>query len=314
MKIQPMPPLRSLVAFEAATRHLSFTEAAMELNVTQGAVSRQVKLLEDYLGSSLFKRTTRSIELTPTGGRFYDVIRNSLLEISNITSDIRRWQGLRQVTVMTSTAMASLWLLPKMAEFQSEYEEIDLRIIAYDQVKDFSKLDCDIALYYCKTLPNNIVATPLFAEEVFPVCSPSYLAKHPELTDIQYLPSCTWLWLEDSQLDWISWPEWLQLSGMPSLQPKNRININSYSMLIQSALNGQGVALAWSNLVDTYLQNNALVRPLCNELRTEAQFCLFEPRERGAARQSVQRFRSWLIDQLPTEHPTAPPLLPSTFK
>lgn len=299
MKIQPLPPLNSLVAFEAAARHLSFTLAAHELNVTQGAISRQVRLLEDYLGKTLFERTTRAINLSPTGSQYYDTVRSTLLQLAQATGEIRHWQGAQQVTVVTSTAMASLWLLPKVAEFQRDNEEIDLRIIAYDQVKDFSRLDCDLALYYCRTPPQDMQVTRLFAEEVFPVCSPGYLTKHPALSSPQQLADCTWLWLDDPQRDWIGWSEWLQRLGLKNIEPRRRININSYSMLIQSALSGQGIALAWSNLVDNHLQTGALVRPIDTVLRTDAQFCLLEPLRRGAMRQSVKCFRAWLLAQLP---------------
>ncbi len=301
MKIDPMPPLNSLVAFDAAARHLSFTLAAQELNVTQGAISRQVRLLEDYLGKELFERTTRTINLSPTGSQYYEAVHESLMQLSRATGTIRHWQGAQQVTVLTSTALASLWLLPKVAEFQRDNEEIDLRIIAHDHVKDFSRLDCDLALYYCRTRPKDVQVTPLFSEEVFPVCSPAYLARHPELRTPEQLSSCTWLWLDDPQRDWIGWPEWFEGLGHQSQQPKHRININSYSMLIQSALTGQGIALAWSNLVDTHLQTGALVRPVEAVLKTDAQFCLLEPQRRGAWRPSVKRFRAWLIDQLPVE-------------
>lgn len=299
MKIHPLPPLNSLVAFEAAARHLSFTLAAQELNVTQGAISRQVRLLENYLGKTLFERTTRAIHLSPTASQYYETVRASLMQVAKATGEIRHWQGAQQVTVATSTAMASLWLLPKVAEFQRIYEEIDLRIIAHDQVKDFSRLDCDLALYYCSTPPADMTITPLFCEEVFPVCSPDYLAKHPGLETPEQLADCTWLWLEDPQRDWIGWQQWFQSVGPSGVTPKRRININSYSMLIQSALGGHGIALAWSNLLDNHLQTGALVRPIDTVLRSDAQFCLLEPKRQVALRPSVKCFRAWLIEQLP---------------
>lgn len=295
MKIQPLPPLNSLLAFECAARHLSFTQAAQELNVTQGAVSRQIRLLEDYLGKQLFERTTRTINLTPTGTQYHETVRDSLLHLARATGEIRQWQGTQQVTVVTSTAMASLWLLPKVAEFQSQHEEIDLRIIALDHVKDYSRLNCDLALYYCSSAPKAMEVTPLFSEEIYLVCSPSYLAKHPELSSVDGLASCTWLWLEDSQRDWIGWPEWFQRVGHAALTPRHRININSYGMLIQSAISGQGVALAWNRLVDDPLSTGALVRPNDAVLQTDATFCLLEPVNGHGQRRSAQLFRDWLM-------------------
>ncbi|MCY1268469.1 Glycine cleavage system transcriptional activator [compost metagenome] len=295
MKIQPLPPLNSLLAFEAAARHLSFTLAARELNVTQGAISRQVRLLEDYLGKTLFERTTRTINLTPTGAQYYETVRDCLQQLARSTGEIRQWRGNQQVTVATSTAMASLWLLPKVAEFQSQHEEIDLRIIALDHVKDHSRLDCDLALYYCSSPPKEMEVTPLFSEEIFLVCSPAYLAKNPQLASVEGLSGCTWLWLEDSQRDWVGWPEWFRRIGHEPLTPKHRININSYGMLIQSAISGQGVALAWNRLVDDALSTGALVRPNDAVLRTDATFCLLEPLSGHGRRQSVRLFRDWLM-------------------
>ena len=298
MKLQPLPPLNSLVAFEAAARHLSFTLAARELNVTQGAISRQIRVLEDYLGTPLFARTTREINLTVTGKSYCETVRENLQQIAHATAGVRHWRGAQQVTVVTSTAMASLWLLPLVSEFQRQHEEIDLRIIATDQISDFSRLDCDLALYYCSKPPKNMQVTPLFSEEIFPVCSPAYLAQHPQITDPQHLGECTWSWLEDPQSDWIGWKDWFNHLGYPVPEPRRRININSYSMLIQSALAGQGIALAWSNLMGDHLQAGNLVKPVDIYLRTEAQFCLLEPIGRAANRQSVNRFRQWLMQHI----------------
>jgi DNA-binding transcriptional LysR family regulator len=140
--------------------------------------------------------------------------------------------------------------------------------------------------------------TALFSEEIFPVCSPAYLAQHPEAGRLEQLGACTWLWLEDQHRDWIGWKEWFRRLGHQAPEPRRRININSYSMLIQSALAGQGVALAWSRLLGDHLQTGNLVRPTCSLLRTDAQFCLLEPLGRVPNRQSVNRFREWLMTYL----------------
>jgi DNA-binding transcriptional LysR family regulator len=298
MKLQPLPPLNSLVAFEAAARHLSFTLAARELNVTQGAISRQIRVLEDYLGTPLFVRSTREINLTTTGSQYYESVRATLQQIVHATAGVRHWRGAQQVTVITTTAMASLWLLPLVSEFQRQNEEIDLRIITNDKVEDFSRLDCDLALYYCSTPPQNMKVTPLFSGEIFPVCSPSFLAQHPQISDLDQLGSCTWLWLEDPRRDWIGWKEWFERLGHVAPEPRRRIDINSYSMLIQSALAGQGIALAWSSLLGNYLQTGELVRPTQATLMTDAQFFLIEPQGRAPNRQSVSRFREWLMAHL----------------
>lgn len=298
MKIKPLPPMNSLIVFEAAARHLSFTKAADELNVTQGAISRQIRQLEEYLGKELFIRANRNILLSPTGAQYYQTIYASLLNIAQATAEIKKWQGDRQVTVATTNAMASLWLLPKVAGFQQS-EEIDLRILATDNIQDLYKMDFDIALFYCKVPPVGMQTTMLFPEEVFPVCSPGYLEQFKDTQDqIQFFEKSL-LYLDDSQKDWINWNEWFTAVNLPIVKPKNRININNYPMLLQAAINGHGLALAWGSLVDDYLKSGALVRPVDTVLRTHASFCMLEPLDRGVIPSSVKHFRMWLLEQLP---------------
>lgn len=301
MKISPLPPLNSLVAFEAAARHLSFTLAADELHVTQGAISRQVRSLESYLGKPLFERANRSVRLTATGLQYYQAIRVSLMDIAAVTDESRSWKGMQQITVATSSAMASMWLLPKISAFQREHENIELRIVAHEQVRDLRRVECDIALYYCRQPPPSMQATTLFYEEVFPVCSPGYLERHGPFNSPEALSNCTLLSLEDADQDWMSWKRWFTEVGVEVGPPRRRLNINSYSMLVQAAMMDQGVALGWSQLVDDYLMRGMLVRPMETVLRTEARFCLLEPGESPSRQASVRAFREWLLDTIPKE-------------
>lgn len=298
-RIMPLPPMHGLIVFEAAARHLSFTLAANELSVTQGAISRQIRQLEEYLGKDLFVRANRNISLTPTGLRYYQTIYRALLDVAQATGEIKKWQGEQQITVATTNAMAALWLLPKVAEFQQLHEEIDLRILASDQVTDYRRLDCDIALFYCRLPPADMKVTTLFPEEVFPVCSPAYLERCLDWDSPEALFGKTLLYLDESQRDWLSWQEWFDQVGLPPVTPRNRININNYPMLLQAAINGQGVALAWGSLVDEYLETGALVRPVDLVLRTPASFCMLESLNRGVTPSSVKLFRQWLLEQLP---------------
>ncbi|MCX0340752.1 LysR substrate-binding domain-containing protein [Acinetobacter radioresistens] len=297
MKIKPLPPMNSLIVFEAAARHLSFTKAANELNVTQGAISRQIRQLEEYLGKELFIRANRNIYLSPTGLQYYQTIYSALLEVAQATGEIKKWQGEHQVTVATSNAMAALWLLPKVAEFQQS-AGIDLRILTTENIQDLHKMDFDLALFYCRTPPEGMNITPLFPEEVFPVCSPTYLAQFQDNPTPENILSKTLLYLDDSQKDWNNWAEWFESVNLPVIKPKNRVNINNYPMLLQAAINGQGVALAWGSLGDDYLKTGALVRPVEGVLRTDANFCMLEPSDRGVVPQSVKLFRKWLLEQL----------------
>lgn len=301
MKISPLPPLNSLVAFESAARHLSFTLAAEELHVTQGAISRQIRGLEDYLGKPLFERANRSVKLTAAGQRYAQTIHHSLNDIASITDEVRSWQGTHQLTVATTSAMASLWLLPKISEFQREHDNIELRIVAIEQLRDLARVECDVALFYCRTPPPAMQATTLFHEEAFPVCSPSYLEKYGPFSGPEALLDCTLLSLEDADQDWMSWKQWFTEVGVVSRPPRRRLNINSYSMLVQAAMMDQGVALGWSQLVDDYLERGQLVRPVETLLRTPARFCLLERGEAPSQRRGVKAFREWLLETVPRE-------------
>lgn len=295
MKIHPLPPLTALVTFEVAARHLSFTEAAKELNVTQGAVSRQVRLIEEYLGERLFERNTRDVSLTAIGSRYYASISPSLQQIAKATGTVKQWRGAKTITVMTSSAMASLWLLPRVGEFQRTHEDIDLRIVASDLAMERLTLNCDAALYYCRTPPRGMKVTPLFSEEVFPVCAPAYLARNPHLCVFDCLHEATWLWLDRSQRDWIDWEDWFKLLGHAPRTPRQSVNINSYSMVLQSAITGQGLALGWSNLLSDHLETGVLVRPVDTVLRTEAQFCLMQPTNSPGNHALASEFCQWIM-------------------
>lgn len=295
MRIKPLPPMNSLIVFEAAARHLSFTQAAHQLNVTQGAISRQIRQLEEYLGRELFIRANRNLYLTPTGLQYYQTIYDALLDVSKATAEVKKWKGEDQVTVATTNAMASLWLLPKVADFQQN-EGVDIRILTTENILDLNKMECDVALFYCKKPPTAMQATTLFAEEVFPVCSPAYLSKFNGLSNPYEIFNQHLLYLDESQKDWITWPEWFELVGLPVVTPRNKMNINNYPLVIQAAIHGQGVALAWGSLLDDHLEKGTLVRPIDTVLKTEANFCMLDPKDRGVMSSSVKRFRTWLMD------------------
>lgn len=295
MKIRPLPPLNTLVAFEAVARHLSFTAAAGELSLTQGAVSHRVRQLEDYLGKALFVRANRSIQMTPAGLRYYQVVRACLESVAEATARQLQWKGERRVTVATTHAVASLWLLPKIPDFQRIHEDIDIRILASDQLYDLRHGEFDMALLYRSVPPPEMKATALFPEEVFPVCSRDYLSASGALEHPDELFRKTLLYLDDGQADWFDWQEWFRRVGVEPVEPRSRIDINNYPMLLQAAINGQGIALAWRHLVDAYLESGALVRPVETVLRTSAKFYLLEPEHPGRTKPSVRLFREWLL-------------------
>lgn len=297
MKITPLPPLNSLVAFEAAARHLSFTRAAEELNVTQGAISRQMRLLEDYIGQKLFLRHNRNLSLSPAGTRYYHSIDPALRSIAKSTSDLKMWRQEHRLKVITSHAIASFWLLPKLSEFQQDHPDVDIKIHAVDSLQDIQESVFDIALFCCQTPPDNMRTTALFSERVFPVCSPDYLERHPYIAEKGRLCESTMLTLEPNDT-WLSWQDWFNhCNEVCPGDDARRISMNNYPLIIQSALNGQGVALAWETLVNQFLDNQLLLRPCDTALATNSHFYLLEPEDVEDSKPSARKFRDWLSDQ-----------------
>lgn len=293
MRIKPLPPLNSLVAFEAAARHLSFTRAAEEISVTQGAVSRQIRLLEGFLGVQLFARDTRNLRMTSTGAQYYETVRNSLHEISQSTNEILQQSRDEQITVITSYAMASFWLLPRYSEFQEQYPNVDLRIVSVNSFSDVSHFEYDLALFFRAVPPKDLEVTPLFGEKAFPVCSPKYLERNPGLTDPNNLAQATLLTLEENE-DWVRWRDWFEESDLELPDNIRRIQMNNYPLLIQAALNGQGFALGWERLVDDYLESGLLVRPVATEVSTTSQFYLMRPKILHRQKHGAELFCEWL--------------------
>jgi LysR family glycine cleavage system transcriptional activator len=296
MKIKPLPPLKSLVAFESAARHLNFTQAGDELSVTQGAVSKQIRLLEDYLGQTLFVRSKRNLILSDLGKRYSESIRHALTGIAGATADAIEWQQSGHITIATTSGLAALWLMPKFVAFEAEYPSIDVRIKIVKSIERARNYDFDIGLFHCLERPSGYQSIPLFGESVFPVCSPQFLKDHPEVKDPINLSQAKLLVLDEEP--WVSWDEWLDKCELPKPSKQaNKTVINEYPLLIQAAINGQGLALAWEKMLDQHLAAGQLVIPNDTKVTTEARFFFVMP-EQQPIKLPTQNFIDF-IQQLP---------------
>ena len=180
-----LPPTNSLVVFEAAARHMNFTRAARELDVTQSAVSRQIQLLEDHLGIALFQRQSRGLVLTREGERLHRAVAMGLEHIANVAADLRRNRGPGELTVATSVTFASYWLMARIAKFRAAHPEIELRLYASSPVYDLAAEGIDIAVRYGAGEWPGVEATRLFGDEIWPVCSPRYLEGRKAPADLR---------------------------------------------------------------------------------------------------------------------------------
>jgi LysR family glycine cleavage system transcriptional activator len=302
-----------LRAFEAVARHLNFRAAAEELSLTQSAVSRQIQALEDEVGTALFLRHTRAVDLTSAGAQLLRATGSALERIDAAVRLIRQNVGRQSVSITTWASFASMWLIPRLEAFQREHPNIDIRIDATDTPVDLSTADVDLALRY--TTPEAVApgAVRLFGEQLTPVVSPWLLKEH-RLTQVSDLAQMTLIEAGDAHrtrhLEWLTWQRWLDVFGSspsagtrstrqapPKLSPKRWLYFNYAHQIVQAAVSGQGVALARLPLVADSLASGALVEPLARH-RIDSPlvyWLLLAPR--SSQRPPVQAFCAWLLRQ-----------------
>ncbi len=257
-----LPALDLLVGFESAARHLSFTKAGEELYLTQSAVSRQIKDLEDQLGVVLFQRRHRALALTEAGHQFYAAAAQALSTMRAATDRLRAQTGRKTLSVTTTHSFASLWLIPRLAGFTREHPGVDVRITADTKVQDLERDGLDLALRHGPASLAGPHAVRLFGEKVFPVCSPKLLKKKP-LEKPADLKNHSLLQYDDPDVrhPWLHWKTWLEVERIADLKPAGTLSFSGYEQIIPAAVAGHGVALGRSPLVKELLAEGQLVAP-----------------------------------------------------
>jgi DNA-binding transcriptional LysR family regulator len=289
-----------LRAFEAVARHLNFRAASEEMSLTQSAVSRQIQALEEEVGASLFLRHTRAVELTGAGAQLLLAVTQSLPRIDSAVRQIRQSAGRRTVALTTFASFASMWMIPRLEQFQRDHPDIDIRIDASDTTADLDVADVDLALRYgpMATMPSH--ATRLFGEQLTPVVSPWLLKSGAPLKKPADLAQFALIEAGDAQhthYEWLTWRRWFDEQGLPKLQPKRWLYFNYAYQMVQAALTGQGVVLARLPLVAESLANGDLVEPLPQQRMDSpmAYWLLVGPR--SAQRPEIKAFCEWLMAQ-----------------
>jgi LysR family transcriptional regulator, glycine cleavage system transcriptional activator len=291
--------LNGLRAFDAVARHLNFRLAAQELSLTQSAISRQIQALEHEVGTALFWRHTRSVELTHAGALLQRAVGSSLEKIDTAVRHIRQNTGRQSVTITTWASFASMWLIPRLEEFQRDHPDIDIRIDATDTTVDIHQTDVDLALRYTA----NADGERLFGEQLTVVASPWLLQSQP-IHGVADLLRCTLIESGDAytnqHMEWLSWQRWLNVYGdnasgkamLPA--PQRWLYFNYSHQIVQAALTGQGVALARLPLVAESLSSGDLVEVLPS-MRLHSPlvyWLLIAPRRQH--RPEVRAFCEWL--------------------
>ena len=309
-----LPPLNALRAFEAAGRHLSFTRAAAELNVTPAAVSHQIKGLEHYLGVRLFRRRPQGLLLTEAGQSALPGVGAGFDRLAAAVAGLRSTEAARPLTVSVAPSFAAKWLVPRLEAFRTRHPGTEIRIDATERMIDFRQDDVDVGLRYGTGRYPGLHVERLAAQQVFPVCSPWLLRGDAPLETPADLRHHTLI-----HVDWAragitapDWPAWLARAGVETgaanggeagegvVDAEAGPRFGQQSMAVQAAIAGHGVALGSALLVGDDLAAGRLVRPFetaLDEQHTYFLVCLPE----AAATPRVQQFRDWLFAELAGE-------------
>lgn len=288
-----LPPLTALTAFEAAARLSSFTRAAMELGVTQAAISRQIHVLEDDFGFPLFRRLHRKIELTEKGRLLSAAAGDAFNLIADTVADLRSEGADDELAISATISFSHFWLLPRIAAFSRAHPEIKLRIITQDTRTSIEASDVDLAIRYGTGTWADGQAEFLFEDEVFPICSMDYLQAASPIRTPQDLVGHPLISSDIDDPTWTGWDEWLAAFSVKTAKKGRGLRCSFYTEAIYAAMNGQGIALGWSRLVSDLIQQSRLVRLTDASIQTRAAYFVVTP-ARKPKKESSRAFIEWL--------------------
>jgi DNA-binding transcriptional LysR family regulator len=296
--LRSLPSLDFLRGFEAAGRRLSFTLAAEELFLTQSALSRQIKALEEALGVALFERRHRALALTAAGAAFHRGVASALAGLAASAESVRGVARAPGLVVSTTVSFASLWMIPRLTRFRAQHREVEVYVSADDRVVDLARGDVDIAIRY---LPEGLApegALRLFGERMMPVASPELLRQGAPLATPADLAHHVLLHLDDPEgrMPWLNWPAWLNSNGAPGLRPAGSLRFSLYDQVIQAAVGAQGVALGRIPMIAEHLRDGRLVAPFAKRYDSaRGYFAIAAPTARD--RPDVDAFLRWLAQE-----------------
>ncbi|MEM7428816.1 MAG: transcriptional regulator GcvA [Pseudomonadota bacterium] len=292
-----LPPLNALKAFEAAGRHLSFTRAAAELNVTPAAISHQIKALEELLGVPLFRRLPRALRLTNAGQAALPQIRDGFEALARGVEQMRAHVESSLLTVSVSPSLGAMWLVPRLERFRNLHPDIEIRLDGTDRLADVARGEADVALRYGPGGYTGVRADYLFGQSNTPVCSPALQGgEHPLRTpeDLRYHTLLHVDW-KDARA---SWRMWLMAAGLRDIEPSRGPLFTVEGMAVEAAIDGQGVALIGDVLAADHLAAGRLVRPFARHLDTPLSFAFYLLSAKDLGEQPrVKAFRNWLLEE-----------------
>ena len=290
-----LPPLNTFRFFEAAARHRNFTRSAEELHVTHGAVSQQIKALEESVGKRLFVRKGGEMRLTQDGAELLAYVAEAFAKLNEGVQSVRGVASTKRLTINSHPAFATRWLIPRLHDFSEAHPEIEIRVRTSLTLINFKTGGIDLAIRFGDGDWPDLETHKLMNESLFPVCSPSFNEGDLPLSAAQLAGSKL---LHDERFPWTLW---FRSLGDTSYAPSRQgMMFSDASLLIQSAVAGYGVALARQQLCADELNAGTLLRLTTDALPVRDAYYAVYPEQHGY-RSQVREFLAWLLDQLP-EH------------
>jgi LysR family transcriptional regulator, glycine cleavage system transcriptional activator len=295
-----LPGTGSLKVFEAAGRHLNFTRAAQELNVTPAAVSHQIKEFEDQLGLRLIERTSRSMRLTEAGQILHKATGDALDGLNQALSRLQKTRDNARLKVSASTSIAAKWLVPRLDDFMKAHPGIEVQLDVSDRVRDFGRDDIDAAIRFGNGNYPGQRADRLFDNTIFPVCSPALLTskkplKHPRDLLQHRLIHVEW---SGQGITWPNWRMWMLAAGVDDFNETGGLHLDNSGLALQAAIEGQGVALGDSSLVSDDLAAGRLVQPFALTIKGPPQFAYYVISPAATQEDRlIKSFREWILDE-----------------
>ncbi|MCV0428956.1 MAG: LysR family transcriptional regulator [Roseibium sp.] len=287
-----LPSFSSLLAFDAVARHGTLTRAAQELNVSQPAVSRRLAMLEEDLGCCVVDRGTRPLKLTAEGQELFDVLRSGLARIEAVVERLRDTTAPGTVSVACGSGFAAYWLIPRLPELEQAMPETSIQIISQAHTDD--KDTADVNIRFGDGDWQGLEVGAVLGEDVFPVASPAYVAlKGGDLT-VDALKAERLLGQHRDTGAWYNWETWFDAVGSPVRTKLRTLDFDSYALMVNAALAGQGVCLCWAGLLDVFLESGALVR-LTDVSAGSGRGYFVTFREDEAQDSPVRQVADWMI-------------------
>lgn len=304
---EPPPPIRrsvsslsALATFEAAARHGSFTRAAAELGVTQAAVSRQIRRLEEELSTPLFVRSHRRVELTAPGQLLSTVMTEAFGRMAQTLDAIRHPAADDTVTVGATLAFSHFWLVPRLPAFRAAHPKVRLRLISEDSGFDLREGRLDVAVRYGGPPFSDAASLASMPDEVFPVCSPKLRDAFAGEADVGRMPALPLIDLDWRDPAWLTWQRWAALAGLGEAPVRSGLRFNHYTDAVYAAINGEGAMLGWRRMISGLLQEGRLVRLGDTAAVPAERYHLLRPHSRKPS-PATDLFTEWIVSQFERE-------------